>query len=240
MRKQVYINSADPYISGGTNENFVITGGYFPKAPKAVRLISACIPYSWNNITQGYELKVTEEDTHDLIIPPGNYNATGLATTVQDALNSIGGHTYTVTFSRQRYTISADGDFSLEFSPGLAFRMGFDESTGTGDSFTSPHLAQLISDTELFICSTLINGIDNGAIWLKDGQPSNDRILAVVPINTCFGGIIHYTAPDLTPFDIKNSDFVRTRTAGFSLRFPSGGQPDLQGVPWSMILEFTI
>ena len=50
MQRIIYINSS--YASSGSNEDFQITKSMenFTKFPKQVKLLSANIPYTWDNI----------------------------------------------------------------------------------------------------------------------------------------------------------------------------------------------
>lgn len=249
MKRLIYVNSApgsrDP---GGTDEDFTITVSppVFTHPPREARLVTATVPYSWGNITTSNNaFDLIDNGTHAITIAPGNYNAVAIATAIENALNASGGaNTYTVTYSHLRFTIAGNGSFQLDFSVAnsIAARVGFDpELTAQGTSFTSPNLARLVSDTEIFICSDLVSGVDNGVTWLEPGALSAREILAVVPLTTCFGGLIHYSAPADAPyFSVRQSAFASGGPVRFYLEFPSGDPVDLQGIPWTATLEFRL
>ena len=108
-RKTIYINSAPAYRDvGGTSEDFTITdtGDTLTNLPKTVKLVNACIPFTWFNVYQGtqsnnhfqFEDGASTQYTFD--IAPGNYNGTTLAAALQAALNDTASpDTFTVTFA---------------------------------------------------------------------------------------------------------------------------------------------
>jgi hypothetical protein len=257
----LYVNSNNRDSGGGnTNESFTITdtSNRFSVPPRSVKLTSACIPYTWQNVTTGNnQFTLTEAGPGITItIPPGNYSGASLATAVATALNTSGAtNTYTVTFSSatQKFTISATGNFTLTFSLSstIAKRLGFTAGTTTpsGTSVTSTSVAILADDNEIFVCCNLVEGIDNGYDILVSGAAANSQILAVVPINsTPQGNTIVYTAQDDDPFfPITQSEWGKIYSAGdttarsiaFFLQLPSGDTVNLQSLAWSAVLVFT-
>jgi hypothetical protein len=258
MQYSAYINSADRF--SGTNENFfVIDSGRFSLPPSYVKLESANIPYTWNNIgLTNNEISISEPSNPTVVqltIAPGNYTGAALATALQTALNGAGlTHTYTVTYSAitNTFTISANGNFILYFTSidTIATRLGFiaNSTTSSVTSITSPNQAQFISDNEIFICSDLVSGIDNGYVKFDNMIPAtNNQILAVVSANANPGAIINYQAPNGQFFNIKQSNFGKLQSVfdttqkqiNFYLQFPSGDVVDLNGFSWSATLLFT-
>jgi hypothetical protein len=260
-RRSIFVSSK--YRSTGTNENFDIekTVQEFTYPPQSVKLVSASIPYTWQNITGDngsftIEQDDATEDTFD--IPPGFYSATALATELQTLINVSAtlGQTYTVTYDLVtfKYTFATVGPASFQIIPTTsAAVLGFaDGSTNPGSpalSVTSTQMVQTISDYEIFICCNLVTGSDNGIIpWYPDNDPtvSNQaQILARVPISGCYSGIIQYTAsPDMPFYGISQSEFSKNIKAGLPatlqlfLAFPSGNTVDLQGYHWSAELVF--
>lgn len=266
-RKVLYINSQDRDV-GGSDEDFTITKVIqeFPIEPKSVKLISASIPYTWDNITADNNDFSVDEDTvgtEAFTIPPGNYSGTQLASTIQSMLNTGATltQTYVVTFSTQTllftFTTTGPNGFQLIFplSGSAAALLGFNPGTTYPGvpalTFTSINKAVLVDDYEIFICSDLVRGSDNGVIpWNTSAAPaanSQYQILARVPISSCFGGIINYTASiDLPFFITTQSQFGKVKAIGdattvrFFLSFPSGNTVDLNGYHWTceIILDF--
>ena len=265
LLKQIYINSSAPYRDvGGTNEDFIITenGRHFgpPLAPKRVKLGCAAIPYTWYNVTSSNnKFSVTDAGgTFAITIPVGHYDGPGLSSTISTQLNASGTPlTYTVLLSPTTYklTISATGNFSLNFSVANSadLLMGFVTNTITpaAATVTAPNMIGLLADSQIFICTDLISGADNGLItWTPaPAAASNRHILAAVTVNGTFGSVLTSCGSDNVPFfDMRQSPYVaaaisRTeppppRQMRFWLELPSGLPVSLNGSSWSMTLIF--
>lgn len=261
MLKSAYINSANRDM-GGSSENFTITdsASLFTYPPKAVKLTKANIPYTWYNVVSTNNQVILIEQPNPGVlatIPVGNYTGTSLASALQTALNAVAVlHTYTVTFNTltQFFTITGSaGTFSLDFSTpnSAAARLGFAAGVTTTPAITttSTQLAQIQSDNELWICSNLVGGCDNGFVLMSSATPSNTQILAVVPITGTFGDVINYVAPVDDPyFPTTQSEYGKVPTPGvastpksmsFFLAFPSGFALGLNGQNWSNTLTFS-
>jgi hypothetical protein len=268
-RRSIYINSA--YRSDGTNEDFTITKTVqeFSQIPQSAKMISASIPFTWQNIVaDNSTFTITEvpfgpELSDDFVIPTGNYTSTTLATALETLINAstVLAQTYTVTYdsATSMFTISTVGPepFQISFvSPSAAVPLGFVESSTNPSSpaltVTSTAAIQLMADYEIFVCCDLVKGSDNGVmIWDPLNDPSVDnqsQILARVPVTGCHGGILQYTAPNDLPFyKISQSAFARSIGAGtpasirFFLMLPSGNTLDLGGYHWSieLVLDFS-
>lgn len=259
--KNLYINSAAGFRDiTGTSENFTITKplSNFNKAPKKVKLLSARIPFTWDNITAYNNVFNLIENgvlTHSgITVPVGRYTGATLAPVLQSVLNGIGGklYTYTVTYDTNtfKFTFSATGNFQFDFvvANNMALALGFTETLTTiGTSVTSTGVAIIQPDFEIFIASDIVTGIDNGVVPWFTGTSTDLNILAVVPINTCFGGIIEYTCSDLEPWQLASqskfaleSQNKDTISISFRLFFLSGIPVDLKGATWNanILLEF--
>ncbi len=259
-QKTFYINSSAAFRDpSGTNEDFTITTTTFRLAsvPKRVKLINACIPYTWNNITDFNNTFTLIEPgvpaSYIITVPDGHYDGFTLASILQTAIMAATPTlTYTVVFSSTtlKYTISATGTFQLDFttSNSIAVQLGFnvDTITSPDTSTTSTDVAQLIPDYQIFICSDLVTGSDNGVmVWTPD-PPSSSEVLASVPIAGCFGGIITYVTNGEPFFPISQSAFAQQKNPGdtsprvmrYFLRFPSGIPVNLNGVHWTAQLVF--
>lgn len=260
--KNIYISSAPGFRdNGGTDENFTITkqSSVFNLLPKRVKLLSANIPYTWNNITSSNNaftlIELPGPTTHsNVTIPVGHYTGTSLATILQDTLNAIVGvvHTYTVVYNTTtfKFTISATGFFQFNFTiaNSIAQALGFDEIiTASSNSITSNNVAVINPDSEIFITSNLVGGIDNGVIPYFTGSTSDLKILASIPCTSCFGGTINYMANELEPWYLTSQSAFSMipLTSGpvvltFGLFFLSGIPVNLFGAHWSanILLEF--
>ena len=118
-------------------------------------------------------------------------SGTTLAVASQTALNTGHALTYTVIYDTTtfRFTISATGTFQINFAiaNSIAQALGFTEiTTPSTTSITSPDVAVINPDTEIFISSSLVGGIDNGIISYFTGPSSNLKILAIVPLMGCY------------------------------------------------------
>lgn len=259
--KNLYINSAPGFRDiGGTDENFTITktSSNFNKIPKRVKLLSARIPFVWDNITTTNNaftlIELPGPVTHSAVtVPVGRYTGTTLAVALQTTLNAIPGviHTYTVIYDTNtfKFTIAANGNFQFNFAVvnSIAPALGFTEiTTASATSLTSPGVAIIQADVEIFVGSSLVGGIDNGIVPWFTGAATDLHILAVVPINSYFGSIIEYTCQDDEPWqDILQSTFSTIPNTtnvsvemSFHLFFLSGAPVNLKGAHWSANLIF--
>jgi hypothetical protein len=257
-RKAMYINST--VRSSGTNEDFTIitTGDTLDNVPKSVKLLNASIPHTWNNVQVGSN-NFTFIDhllvSHTVVIPAGNYTGTTLATAIQTAMNVPGPDTYTVTFSATTFkmTFTTSGaTMGLDFatSPGLATLLGFVAGTvyGPSASITSPNVVNIVKYLEIMICSDLVTGSDNGVIPLTPNAPILDlAILAAVPINACFGGLVCYSAhPELPFMPVTQSPFSKIpgpndnepQSVRFYLLWSDATPVDLNGASWTAEIVF--
>lgn len=268
----IYVNSLPQFRDAGTsNEDFTITKNIqeFRTEPISAKLISASIPYTWNNVTPSNSTFTITENTvgtDNFIIPNGNYDGTQLADVLQNVINSSGILTlpYTVVFDTQTlvFTITAPGPNGIQISftePGsaaslLGFTPGSVFPGVFAASITSENKAVLLQDYEIFICSDIVRGSDNGVIpWNVLPAPDADnqnQILARVPILGCFSSVLSYKASlDIPYYLITGSKFSKsksqsdssTTTIRFFLKFPSGETVDLNGYHWTaeLVLNFT-
>ena len=263
--KTIYISSKNR--TSGTSDDFIIedTNERYVNVPLSMKAKTVHIPYMWNNIMGGpggndtFSFTGTSSGVHTFTLPNANYTGASLADALQKQMNiatgggSCGG-VYVVTYdpTTSKFTFTSLGEtFSLNFSVGtMGGILGFPNGTITpaSSSVTSPGVASILIDYEIWICTDLINGVDNGVANWTGNSPDSEQmgILACVPITTCFGGIIHYTVPDEFPFySITNSKFSgegrsSPRESRYYLRFPSGAPISLNGNEWSMQLLFNM
>ena len=223
-RRSMFVNSS-VRDSGGTDENFTVTipDEIFINRPKSVKLIKACIPFSWYNIISTTEsttyannkLKFTGSISGDHIIevPPSNYDGLTLAAKVEELMNNAtAANTYKVTFDEVSgfYTFTSTIEtftFDFTISNTLYERLGFANGSTPSSSalpnaiITSTQVAKLFVDLEIFVHSNLVGGTDNGVIPLTTETPKSNEILArISTCCACPGGFVDYCACPDEPF----------------------------------------
>lgn len=265
LLKELYINSSAAYRDpGGSNEDFVITenGRHFgpPLTPKRVKLARASVPYTWfNTTTSNNSFQIVEgSNVFTITIPPGNYDGPTLITVLNSLIAATPGmaNTYMVAFNTMTFrltfmSVTGPGTFQLNFNVphSAALLLGFiaGSMTPVSNSVTAPNIVGLLPDFEIFICSDLVQGCDNGLIMWNTAPPSNTQILAKVSVSGCYGGILNYCGCECSPFfDMRASPYTAAatskaipappRTMHFWLQFPSGLPVDLNGAHWSATL----
>jgi hypothetical protein len=268
-RKTIYVNSSpanrDP---GGTSEDFEITdtGETFTNLPKTVKLVTATMPFTWYNIyningsqNNHFEFTDSADTLYTFDVPVNNYSGPSMATTLQALMNAEASpDAFTVEFDTAtfKFTFTSNNvaGFVLKFDGvvgSMAVPLGF-SPTGPDPAkaqvITSITVSKMLIDTELFICSDLVCGSENGVIPWNTSPPDPDLcVLACIPLQACFGAYINYTAsPEMPYYPVTQSRFAkvtspgdnRPRTVRFYLRWPSGVPVDLNGYEWSAQLIF--
>lgn len=266
-KKVIYINSLPEFRDTGTsNEDFTITkkNQEFVGVPVSAKLVSACIPYTWDNITEENNMFIFAESgasPETIAIPVGNYSGKQIAEFIEAKLNELSSQDYTVIFDIQtlKFTFSTTGisGFQFDFPADSAHEiLGFNQEISPATfqtSFESVNKMILLKDYEILICSDIVRGSDNGIIpWninLIPDTNSQHQIMARVPINAYFASVITYSASDSLPeFLLTQSKFAKARSATdsttpsirFFLKFPSGKPVNLNGYHWTaeLVLNF--
>lgn len=257
-QKVVRISSANRDM-GGTPEDFTITdpNQTFINNPKSVKAVRVTIPYTWYNVDSNFgdtmAFTGTVSGAHSIVLPPNNYIGSTLAMQLATDMTAVaGGETYTVVYDdvTNKFTISSTETFTMDFTvpQNMHAILGFDPVAlgPAASSWTSTNVAGFVMDKSIWVCSDLIDGIDNGVIdWTSDNPPKNNQVLAEIPITGCFNTILQYcSCPDLPFYPITNSKFSRVdrtramRTTRFYLKFPSGADVLLNGQEWEMTVIF--
>lgn len=240
----MYCNSAQ--LTAGSNEDFTITNSttVLAQAPTRVRLLGACIPYTWNNVTaenNAFQLQ-DHNGNFTITVAAGYYTGTALATAIEAATNAQAvQNPYTVTYTGSRFSFATTNAFSLNFqvSDSAAVILGFapGATAGPAASITSPNYATLSTDNEIMVGSTLIGGVDNGIIaWQSASGVSS--WLARVPISGSYGSIIDFTNALPSPYFVLANAPQPLTSINLFLAFPSGLPITLNGATWSALLEF--
>lgn len=259
MDKTVYVNSVYRTVGSASSSDFTLeeyNGRYMNYPPKTVKLTSANIPYVWDNITaDNNSVNLTEPPgpAIPITIPPGWYDGGSLAVALQNQLNASGGAgVYAVAYdgTSRHFTISSTVNFQLDFSVAnsIAYRLGFASTAVTAPALSVVSTAAAcVADTEIFVCSSLVGGSDNGFCKFGSGS-SNDEILAVVPVNvTVYGTNITYANTGAGNAFVTSqsgyADQVRRQedytNMSFALKNVSGTVLDMNGADWSCIIIFS-
>ncbi|HXT82839.1 MAG TPA: hypothetical protein VN704_00575 [Verrucomicrobiae bacterium] len=258
----IYINSASGYRDiTGTNENFTITKpvSNFNKIPKRVKLLSARIPFVWNNVTANNNAYALLEYPGPIgytgTVAVGRYTGAALATALQTSLNAILAisNTYTVTYdaTNLKFNITSTPStfqFNFNVANSIGPLLGFAETTTTNTANLISPITLLQPDNEVLIQSSLVGGIDNGIVPWFTGATEDLQILAVIPINPNTNNMIIYQSPDSEPWkNLSQSAFAMIPNNGdtllkmsFNLLLLSGIPISLSNNPWSanLLMEF--
>lgn len=146
----------------------------------------------YNNVISITEDQITEGT---LTITPGVYTGSTYASTIETALNALRDNdvnindTYTVSYDTvlKVLTISSTGTFSFVVTTNSAYEsMGLDESTFTAlqNSWTSVFPINISGTQYVDVVSNLAS--------LSYSAASTSHVLARVPIDVAFGGIVFY------------------------------------------------
>jgi hypothetical protein len=255
----IFGSSQDAAVILGFDE-----GSTNPGAPALAVVSTTAAPASTTIPTYNNTFEITETavGSDSFIIPPGNYDGATLATEIQTLLNNSGvlTHNYTVTFDSNYllFTISNSVNTIQVIFPAnnsaaalLGFEAGSVNPTVAASDVVSTQSAQILPDYEIFICSDLVGGSDNGVmLWSPNYVPAVDNqtlYLARVPITGCYSGVINYSAnPNIPFYSVSQSSFARNVVLGlpasmsFSLILPSGLPITLNGYHWTaeIVLQF--
>lgn len=253
----LFINSKDANSGSATNFTYNLPQGIGNIVSYYVKNVT--IPFSqyvsiyrgvyFGNETIGtnsYFQLVDTSGTWNVILTPGNYNASQLATLLQNALNmatAIAGNPYTVAYnsSTYKYTISSSGGaFTLNWqinnnAPGqyAAYSFGFPNVQSTGAAlYLSPNVANLNgSSLNYYIRSSTLT-LGNSYSYFQDIK---DTVVIQVPINVPPGSYILYKNDN--PDFINLSD-ATVRTIDIQLVDEYGNIVNLNGLNWNVTLVF--
>ena len=239
------------HITSGTPDNFYITipnDLFTTRSPHFIKVVDANIPYSFFQIIDGVNNHFTLDDgggVVDIYITEQHYSGVQLALEIKNELDAVSSipQVYTVDYSKQtnKYTIHSTANFTLDFDfdDSIYKATGFLRQSYAGtNSYTSDTMIDLINDEFLWICTDLINGIDNG-VMLYRPTTENMHILATIPITVDYGGMICYHEEIIEPpKDIRNARFSYnedvTKSINIWLERESGLPMSLNGLNWSM------
>ena len=173
-------------------------------------------------------------------VAAGAHSSSSLATALKTALDAASTlpQTYTVTFSSTtfKYTISAAGAFTLQFSlnASLARMLGFAaEDTASATSHTGTNMADLTDGVRhLFIT---IDGIHSPVNSTNTTIP---RAAFVVPLVTDTStGAFNFHLSETNYKQCMSAHSAKVNAIYVALHQDNGKAPEFNGVNWSMVLR---
>lgn len=237
---QIYLNSkrANKYINNQTSDCIFFLPQLNIKKPKniTISVLSAQLPYSFYNInnTNNKLVYKINEIVNTVYFTVSNYNVNSL----KDHIVTLLGSDFNIIYSASanKFTISNTSfDFTLLESSNCFELLGLSESDHTSISriLISDLVCNLFTIRNIQIASEnfILNNIDSF-------NPNNSNILASIPINTIYNGIIGYNN-DHNVYSEINSVNNLTQLH-IKLTDQDGDLIDLNGTHFSITLLLTI
>lgn len=237
-------------IGSGKNNSITIRG---PKSLRDIvtfKLISIYIPhtyYSFNSNNNTLIIRKQGDIDRIFTISPGDYSFNDLKTLLESpsGLQSLAGppQTYTITEEtpyNNKLVITQNSSSFIIRSTGTAnLALGFSTSSDTSDlisqigihsydlSYTK-HIKLYCKQLTSFYTRVLTGGLDSS------------NLLAYIPVNSIYGGIIEYKPSTDMVFDCKdwNSDSNMTFTLLDDQDKPLGGLDSLNNRDWYMHISY--
>jgi len=192
------IDSNDMALGSASTSDFYIYLTPAIQCPRKVRLLGCTIPNTIYNVDNTCNVIQFDEggSTLSATVVNGSYDSTTILSAITTAMNSVGSHTYTATYSSTTYQITitaSSGTFrihsgsSFTFSNSILRLIGFINGNTTGSTQTSSGAINLAGELYLYIEMT---GIGN-PIGLKSSNPV-DFGTFVIPVNSNPNGEINY------------------------------------------------
>lgn len=187
----------------------------------------------------------------NVVIPDGNYTLSGMQRVLTDALTDTFGvdfqavidkTTYKVTFGPVDESLGCSlyGEYDAKDTDtdwGLAWYLGFDKQTYTGDVVTAPRVVSLNPQTYVLLDIPELNGVDEGGLY---GAEVGMGCFSKIPFNVnsfefmyldtsrCSQTVVRPRSP------VPRLDFITIRW-----RFHDGEIIDFNGAEHSFTLELT-
>ena len=216
------------------------------------KIISVTIPVSYyviNHTNNTFVFNDPSNTNTTITIPPGNYNASTICSTLQSLLHAEANpsYTYPTTHSATtgKLTIEGHSPWSLTFptTNNLHSILGFSTGTisdGGSDFITAPIVMQITGPTYLILHSSEL-GILNTMSFRRNAESSGSAICQI-PINANPDGTIYYTDPEPTHLfecqgeSLSKIDFYMT--LGNNTYSSSDSIIDLNGLTFSVKIGF--
>jgi hypothetical protein len=200
------------------NPLFQISGKIQLKNVAAIKILEVQIPYSWyvfpQNGDNSFILRRTSGTPSDatIVIPPGNYTATQLASTLTTLCTAAAtGLGFSVVFQFNSQTMKLEdsrttaGVYSYNIvmtqqnvSMLTGYRMGPQVAIRLAQNFwvSAPYVAQLSGPNYLFVNSVTLGPLCNLYLPRTDYESNSGPQMAKVPVNVAPGGVIFWQDPD--------------------------------------------
>lgn len=225
----------------GTNNTPVFN--LHPEVPNilGVKLLTAEIPFVWYALPGDAYFMV---NGNKKTMPAGNYTKFTITTTLATV---TGGGTWTYD-DRTNKLVSNANTLSIPvandnpYARHLGVMLGFDVGKTYGPSggtMWSPNSVNLTGNNFLFVTSATLGSRIASAIRTNGSLTPNPNIIGKIPITVNPGSVLCFTDPTaLYAFD-AGLDLIQQIDVG--LLDPITHQAvDMQGVPWSVTLQFLV
>ena len=238
---QIYLNSkrANKYINDQTSDCIFHLPHINVRKSKniTVSILNAQIPSSFYNVNSNNHKLVYNINggvTQTVYFTHSNYNINTLKTHILSLIESSFTITYS-TSSNKLTIVNTLYDFELEESSTCFELMGFSVADHSSQSLIliSDNVVNLFTIRTLQIASDnfILNNIDNF-------NPNNSNILASIPINTTYNGIISYSNVHDIQSEINNTRNLTN--LHIKITDQDGKVIELNNINWSLTLLLSI
>ena len=200
IKKSILIDSVS--VNATSTNNYVVNfgGGVYPEVFKNVigfRLVKATVPHSLYNVDNtNNELEVSYNggSSVTITITPGQLTFKEIANVLKQNLNSSipaasGSFNVIPTNNTFYYTISADNNFTINFTDGSKNLLGFSQDSVSG---SSTYTSDKHPDQTKHFVDLVIPEIPSIACKMGSKKQVIDRI----PLNSETGSLIYYRSPE--------------------------------------------
>jgi len=238
---QIYLNSkrANKYINGQTADCVFHLPPINVRKSKnvTVTVLNCQIPSSYYNVNSTNNklvYRINGGASQTIYFTKSNYNINTLKAHMITLLGSNFSITYT-TSSNRLTIVNSTYDFLFEHSSTCFELLGFSESDhiSNAKTLTSDNVVNLFTVRNLQIAS------DNFILNNVDSYKSNSsNILASIPINTSFNGIVSYNNIHDVHSEINNTRNLTNMH--IKITDQDGDTIELNNVHWSLTLLLTV
>lgn len=202
VKKSILIDSVS--VNATSTNNYIVNfgGDVYPEVFKNVigfRLVKATVPHSLYNVDNTnnqneLEVSYNGDQFKPIIITPGNYTFKEIANVLKQNLNSeipdaSGSFNVTPTNNTFYYTISADNNFTINFTDGSKNLLGFSQDSVSG---SSTYTSDKHPDQTKHFVDLVIPEIPDIACKMGSKKQMIDRI----PLNSETGSLVYYRSPE--------------------------------------------
>jgi hypothetical protein len=200
------------------------------------------IPYSFYPIHLGNNTLILNDGADSVTIEPGYYSSAMMASALQTQLKVINpSFSVSISLTTAKISIACAGPFKINsvssqtsstFAPLLGFVYDVVASpTLTLMTAVATSIVNIAGPQYLYVVSDFLGKLRNRHTTSATDQ--NKHALAVVPVNTGFGGFLY--AEPLISFQINKAlEIQPTDTIDFKLIDDKGNTVNLNGCDWSI------